>query len=850
MNNKSEFYKKYHELRQKAEDLANQTNLKDFQNIDKEMQKLIAQLEISYTELDLQNETLRETQEKLELNQSYYNELFQYAPIGYMTLNIKGYMININLNAAKILHMKKEQLSHIRFQSLIHANAFVIYDKCIQQLLTQKQPQSCEIQVITGMNTYVWVRLNLWLHEIKKNREKEIFCSIIDISNEKLNHIHLERKVNERTQELLEAQKHAEKLSKIKDQFLANMSHEIRTPMNGIVGMAKILLETELTAVQKEYAKTIVGSSEALMVIINDILDLSKIEAGKLELVNETFDLRSVIDNVVKVLSTRIYEKDLEFASIFYSNVPPYLYGDPVRINQILLNLLSNAIKFTDYGEIVLQTSLESMRDDMVVIRFEIMDTGIGISDDKKDKLFRPFSQIGDNMLKKLTGTGLGLTISKKISQMMGGDIGFESKYQKGSLFWVNLVLKKQEETDLHQYDFNLKNCRVLVIDPYENRRKLLSEYFKVLNISMDESGTGKNGQFMLEQAALNKTPYDLCIVDPYLSVDHSTMFWQALENKNISPSTQMIALLSPLDTKAIVLELFSDQITKPITFTGIYRLLMDYSRKIQAETGESDDYTKNQLQERIIKHILIVEDDQINQKIIENILTKENFHVSTVNNGARAIDFLKQDSCDLIFMDLLMPELNGVETTKMIRNPASDVYQPHLPIIAMTANAMQVHKKLCLDAGMNDFISKPINFDQVIGTINKWLFGDEKNEANRFQQKEQPEKLFDIERMKAYMKNDLNLIQKTIDQFKVHVPMTLKKLKEAAELGDIFAIDIRAHTIKGNAKSIFSKPLTEIAEQIEMASKGANVRRVEALIPFLEKLLNTIIKNISGPLS
>jgi len=847
MNDRIEFYKKYNELRKKAEDLINQSDPKECLNVEKDMQKLIEQLEISYTELDLQNEVLKETQDELELSRKYYNELFQYAPIGYMTLNIKGYILNINLSAARIMHMDKDKLKKKRFQSFIPVQNFIVYDQCLKKLLLHKEQQSCEVQLITGINTQIWVRLNLWLNDINADRDKEIFCSILDITNEKLNNMRLEQKVKERTYELLEAKKKAEELSKIKDQFLANMSHEIRTPMNGIFGMAKILLETELTASQKEYAKTIVGSSEALMVIINDILDLSKIEAGKLELANETFDLRFVIDNVIKILSTRMYEKNLEFASIFSSAVPPCLNGDPVRVKQILLNLLSNAIKFTDFGEIVLNTSVEKIADNSVYIRFEITDTGSGISEDKKELLFKPFSQIDDSMLKKTSGTGLGLTISKKIAQLMGGDIGFQSTFNKGSTFWATLAFTPQKKRSCHQYDLDLKDCRILFVEPYENRRKVLREFLKILNIQMEEADTGKKGQRMLEQAALDKNPFYLCIVDPFLVIDDSMLFWQYLEN---SPpiSTRMIALLSPLDTKSVFLELFSGQITKPITYTGIYQLLFDLSSQVQPEIAElSEDVDKN-VQNPLPKHVLVVDDDPTNQQIIGTILEKENLNVSTVNNGIKAIDFLKQHSCDLIFMDLLMPEKDGVETTKEIRNPLSDVYQPRLPIIAMSANAMQAHKKLCLEAGMDDFLSKPINFEKLTDVLKKWLLVKQ-NEANDLQSNDQqtlPEKLFDLQLMKEYMKNDMSLVQKTIEQFKNNAPIVLEKLKEAVEMGDIFAIDIRAHTIKGNAKSIFSKPLIKIAEQIEMASKKCDLNRIESLIPFLEKQINMILSSPS----
>ncbi|MBF0452613.1 MAG: response regulator [Candidatus Magnetomorum sp.] len=853
VNKKIEFYQKYSELRKKAEVLRSQSDPSDYQHlfhIEKDIQKLIEQLEISYTELDLQNEVLKETQNQLELSREYYNELFQYAPIGYMTLNTSGVINNINLNAAKILGMEIDQLKGTLFQSFIPVNTFINYDKCLQRLLSQRYPQSCELLINVNLETKVWVRLHFWLHDINHQLEKEIFCAIMDISHEKEINIHLEKKVKERTQALVEARKRAEDLSKTKDNFLANMSHEIRTPMNGIIGMAQMLLNTELTALQKEYAKTLIGSSETLMVIINDILDLSKIEADKLELASVPFDLRTVIDNVVRVLSPRIYEKMLEFAAIFSSKIPPHLYGDPVRVNQILLNLLSNAIKFTETGEITLKTTLKKLQEDTVVIQFEITDTGIGIPDHKKEMLFKPFSQINDSMLKKSAGTGLGLTISKKIAQRMGGDIRFKSVDQKGSIFWLTLTFHRQKRIEIHPYKKKIENIRILVIDPYAFRREVFREYLTVLGLSMDETDSGEIGCLMLEQAVTDQNPYDFCFVDPYIAVDESSLFWQFLENSTLKKSTHMIAIISPLESHAVFSGLFYDQLSRPITWTGLCRIFDDFLYNKTLDPSAQTDLSPPQKHLHQQKSILVVEDDIVNQQIIVSVLNQEGYHVVEVENGKKAIEYLKNNRCDLIIMDLLMPEMNGIDATRMIRDPSAEVYDAHIPIIAMTANAMQIHQQHCLNAGMNEFLSKPVNFELARETVKKWLFSENNTAKQKYTLNHAKEKLFDMEAMTRRMEDNHPLIQATIDLFIQNIPSIFEKLKHAIELGDVHAIKIRAHTIKGNGINISSEPLADIARDIETAARKGDIERVQSYIPSLEIMIKRIVQKISRTLN
>jgi len=844
---------KMKELREKATCLSSETNQNHLQNIETDNEKLIEALDIAYMELELQNQVLQETQLKFEKSRHLYHELFNCSPIGYMILDMHGIIKEVNVNAARIFGLEINQLQGLRLHMFIPVNDFVIFDKCIQKLFAENIPQSCDVHL--KVEKYKWVRLRFCLHDKHSKTKKTILCSIVDISNEKEaekilkeNNLQLEKQVMERTRDLIKAREKAEKLSKTKDQFLANMSHEIRTPMNGIVGMAQMLQQTELTSQQSEFVQTILGSSESLMTIINDILDLSKVEAGKITLASEPLNIRKVIDNVIAVLATSVYEKQLEFASIISSKIPMFLYGDSVRIGQILMNLLGNAIKYTNSGEIVLHVTLEEKTASDVTIRIEISDTGIGIPDSQKHMLFEPFSQLNDNMLKKTIGTGLGLTISKRISQMMGGDIHFESIYTKGSTFWVTLHLNICEDQKCQVPTKKLKKYRILLIEPYHHRRKVFRENLTLLDMYFDETSSAINGQMMLTEAMKKNQSYDYCFVNPYLQFDKEMLFWQWLEKQSNLKSTKMIAIVSPLERTSLFSDLFSDQITKPITWTSLCRF---FERKeIKKQESKSLPTQDSSKIAHANKSILIVEDDAVNQNVLKSILEKENYQVMQAYDGQQAIDLLKNTYCDLIFMDLLMPNLNGIDTTKMIRDKKTKVLNHDIPIIAMTANAMKIHEKSCLEAGMKDFLTKPVKLKEIIETVNKWLSPDENQEnianiGNMDKSLSVHHPLYNKNEMIHRLNGNMHFVEQTVDAFIKNAPLLIENLKQAIDIGDVMAMEIRAHTIKGNAINIGATSLKEMAIEMEKAARKGQIDKAASLVTSISQLVHRICQHL-----
>ena len=873
MNQKNSFIKRFSDLRTKAESLINQTMQNNQTHDDDEIKTLIEELEISYIELELQNQELVSSQTQLSISRQYYNQLFYDAPVGYLTINTSGIIQDINLYAAKLLGQESSHLKGKRFQLFIPAQHFIDYDKTIQKLFSHQGHQSCEIQVIHNVSQKKWVRLNLWLRKKNSHQDLLILGAMTDIDQEKhattllqeLNN-RLEHQVNERTRDLKIALEHAEALTKTKDQFVANMSHEIRTPMNGIIGMGQLLMQTHLTNTQRDYVQTIIGSSEALLTIINDILDLSKVEAGKLQLAEEEFDLREAVDQVVKILSYRMVEKKLEFATIFHATIPPRVFGDSIRVSQIILNLLSNAVKYTDKGGITLEISLVEQIDNHVTVKIVVSDTGIGIPISQQKFLFDPFFQITNNLGSKTIGTGLGLNISQKLSHLMGGDIGFESIYTKGSTFWVtlpfNTPINSPQKNELHKNDDQTLITRVLVIDHYAPRRQSFHEFLTRFGMESHEVPSIETALNMLQEQFDAGTPYSYCFVDPFIKINRTSFFWQYIETCPFINSTRMIAIVSKMEKDTTgFLKNFFDHIIKPITWFGVCRLFdqnndSHYHTEYQNTTAQD---INNQCSD---KRILIVEDDPVNRKVFYHVLKNKGYQVECKHSGKQAIDLLKTNQFDLIIMDLLMPEMTGIDVTKIIRDKTSDVLNHDVPIIAMTAHAMPVYKDQCLQAGMNDFLTKPINIKQFLEKVASLLLDNlathdnhiPKNQASS--QKELIQKLSDIQfqdsnifnkqEMRQNFHDNHELIPQIIKSFLESLPQLLEKLEHAIQQENFENIEIYAHTIKGNSMTICSKTVVILAKQIEKLAQKQDMQSIQALMIPLESLTKILISNLS----
>ena len=583
--------------------------------------------------------------------------------------------------------------------------------------------------------------------------------SLESLTNEVAERRRTQSELVRQAEELTRARIAAESATQAKSQFLASMSHEIRTPINGVLGMAELLANSELSEKQRRFARTILNSGRSLLGIINDILDLSKIEARKLDLDSAPFDLRLLLDDVVQQLATIAHQKGLELICDVSLDANTAVRGDAQRLRQILVNLIGNAIKFTEHGQIVvrLRPARESTCSGQSMLRFDVIDTGIGISREAQARIFESFTQADGSTSRKFGGTGLGLTICRKLVSLMGGGMGVESELGSGSNFWFTAVLGRGATTSKTvTASSTFHHLNVMILDDNDTSREILERQLKAWQIPHVSVPEGRSALDLLRRASASGEPYNVVLVDRFMPSVDGLEFARLVRNDADLAGTRLVMLSSMTEDKAIDewrALAFVGSLTKPLRQSDLYRCLRSLDKghgpcapnkdpcckrpDIRASTSpispkipgyelteiQAENQTGGMQKTKIAAKILVAEDNPVNQEIINEVLVQLGCRVAIVEDGNDAIRVFKDGGFDLVFMDCQMPGADGFDATASIRRYEKTSGKiDRTPIIAVTANAMEGDRDHCLSAGMDDYLAKPFMHAELVAMLSQWL--------------------------------------------------------------------------------------------------------------------------------